>query len=200
VLLIAAAMSSHGGFATNVSLASRGAVIAEAAQEGGQFGDIVLGRNGTIIKPISIPTSPLPNRKPIRYTVKAGDTLDSIAHAFGITFREITWSNPGLRLPLRVGQTLKLPPVPGVVVVVKADDSPASLAAAYGVDATTILGFNHIRASELTPGLVLAIPVDPQTGPNLTTGVPADPIAPGALLCPIRGAVSYTHLTLPTKA
>ncbi len=181
-------MSSNGAFATNMSLASRGAVIAEAAQERGQFGDIVLGRNGTIIKPISIPTSPLPNRKPIRYTVKAGDTLDNIAQAFGITFREITWSNPGLRLPLIVGQTLKLPPVPGVVVVVKADDSPASLAAVYGVDATTILGFNHIRASELTPGLVLVIPVDPQTGPNLTTGVPADPIAPGALLCPIPGA------------
>src|SRR5207244_3444276 len=138
VLLIAAAMSSYG--AANLALASRpGPITAQAAAEGSQFGDVVLGRDSTIIKPISIPTAALPDRRPIRYTVKAGDT-------------------------------------------------PAGLAAQYGVDVTTILGFNSLRASDLTPGLVLVIPVDPQTGPNLSTGAPADPIVPGALVCPIQGA------------
>ncbi|MGH7763266.1 MAG: M23 family metallopeptidase, partial [Candidatus Dormibacteraceae bacterium] len=34
----------------------------------------------------------------------------------------------------------------------------------------------------------VVIPVDPQQGPNLSSGVPADPIAPGQLVCPIQGA------------
>lgn len=182
-------MSGYGAVDQSTSLATRaGAVDARAAEEGGQFGDLFLGRHSTIIKPVSIPIAPLPNHQVIRYTVQAGDTLDSIARAYGITFREITWSNPGLHLPLKVGQTLKLPPVPGVVVFVKKGDSPGSLAASYGVDETTILGFNHIRAPELIPGLMIVIPVDAQTSPNLSTGVPADPIDPGALFCPIQGA------------
>ena len=179
MLLVAVAMSGYGAVDLNTSLAARaGAVDARAAAEGGQFGDVLLGRDSTIIKAVSIPIAPLPNHKPIRYTVQAADTLDSIARVHGITLRQITWSNPGLRLPLKAGQTLKLPPVPGVVVVVKNGDSPASLAAFYGVDETTILGFNHIRDPDLIPGLMIVIPVDPQTGPNLNNGAPADPIGP----------------------
>lgn len=186
MLLIATAMSGYGAVDLNTSLAARaGAVNAKAES---QIGDVLMGRDSTIIKPVSIPIAPLPNRKVIRYTVQAGDTLDSIARTYGVTFRQITWSNPGLRLPLKVGQTLKMPPVPGVVVVVRKGDSSASLAALYGVDETAILGFNGIRAPELVPGMVIVIPVDPQTGPNLSTGVPADPVDPGALFCPIQGA------------
>ncbi len=51
-----------------------------------------------------------------------------------------------------------------------------------------MLGFNRIRAAQLTPGLVLVIPVDPAQGPNLPAGVPADPVDPGQFLCPIPGA------------
>jgi murein DD-endopeptidase MepM/ murein hydrolase activator NlpD len=36
--------------------------------------------------------------------------------------------------------------------------------------------------------LVLVVPVDPTQGPNLKTGVPADPVNPGQFLCPIPGA------------
>jgi lysostaphin len=189
VLLIATAMSGYGAVDLNASLSPRtGALNAEAANSQSQFGDVVMGRDSTIIKPVSLPTAPLPDHRPIRYAVKAGDTLESIATAFGVPFRVITWSNPGLRQPLKVGLTLRLPPVPGVVVTVRASDTPASLAALYGVDESTILGFNHIRAAELMPGMVLVIPIDPQVGPNISTGVAADPVSPERLLCPIRGA------------
>ena len=182
-------MSGYGAVDLSAALAARaGTVDARASSEGSIYGDVLMGRDSTIIKPVSIPIAPLPNHNAIRYIVQTGDTLDTIARAYGITFRQITWSNPGLRLPLKVGQTLKLPPVPGVVVVVKNGDSPAGLAAAYGVDEATVLGFNHIRAPDLIPGLMIVMPVDPQTGPNLSTGAPADPIDPGALFCPIQGA------------
>src|SRR5207237_9029784 len=106
-LLIAIAMSGYGAVNLNSSLAARAeAVDARAAGEGGLYGDVLVGRESTIIKPISIPNAPLPNRRAIRYTVKAGDTLDSVAGAFRMTVRQITWARPGLRLPLTPGAPL----------------------------------------------------------------------------------------------
>jgi murein DD-endopeptidase MepM/ murein hydrolase activator NlpD len=188
VIVIAVAISGYGSVNLGLSRAPRVAAIDAQAANDGEFGDVAVNRDSTIIKPISIPASALPNRRPIRYTVLPADTLEGIARAFGVTVREIIWSNRGLRLPLKPGQTLELPPVPGVVVVVGQTDTAASLAAAYGVDATEILGFNDIRASQLRPGLTLVVPVDPQVGPNLSTGLPADPLHPGAFWCPIQGA------------
>lgn len=163
-------------------------VTSASADQGVASGDLALGRDSVIIKPVSVPTSALPNRAPILYTVAQGDTLESIGKQFKLPWRDVVWSNPGLRLPLKVGRPIRLPPVPGVVVVVRKTDTPASLASAYGVDISTLLGYNGIRAAQLTPGLVLVIPVDPAQGPNLSTGVPADPADPGQFLCPVRGA------------
>ena len=185
IVLVAIAISGYGAADIGMSLASRPGTVDAAAAN---VGDVALGRDSTIIKPIAIPSTPLPNRHVIRYAVGANDTLDSIALAHGITLRDVTWSNPGLHLPLKVGQILKLPPTHGVVILVKPGDSAATLAATYGVDATAILGFNSLREDQLTPGLALFVPVDPQVGPNLSTGMPADPIDPGALLCPIQRA------------
>lgn len=186
VLLVATVISGYT--AGTMNLPSRAAALYAEAAGTGAATDVAMGRDGTLIKPASIPTAPLPDRKAIRYTIKEGDTLDDIAKTFKVTLREIIWSNPNLHQPLKAGQTIQLPPVPGVVVLVKPGDTAASLASAYGVDATTILGFNDIRSSQLTPGLRLVIPVDPSVGPNLSTGAPADPIHPGAFLCPIQGA------------
>src|SRR5713101_4477865 len=164
------------------------AVTAVAADEGLAAGDLSLGRESIIIKPLSIPISPLVSRAPIVHFVVGGDTLESIGQQFNLTWREVVWSNPGLRMPLTVGRPIKLPPVPGVVVVVRSGDTPASLATKYGVDQTILLGFNGLRGPQLTPGSVLVIPVDPAQGPNLSTGAAADPVEPGQFLCSIAGA------------
>ena len=163
-------------------------VTTAAADEGRAAGDVSLGRDSVIIKPVSIPTAPLANHAPFVHVVMQGDTLESIGRQFDLPWRDIVWSNPGIRMPLAVGRPIKLPPVPGVVVVVKRGDTAASLAAAYGVDVSTVLGFNRVRGAQLTPGSALVIPIDPAQGPNLSTGVPADPVDPGQFLCPIAGA------------
>ena len=185
VLLVATLLSGYS-FSFRSS-PGQGALDAAAANGAVAAGDLSLGRDVTIIKPLSIPTSALPTRTPTLYTVVEGDTLDSIARTLRIPFREITWSNPRLRFPLTPGLVLHLPPVPGFVVVVRAGDSLDSIAATYGTDTTTIIDFNRIRGP-LTPGSMLVIPVDPQQGPNLSTGRPADPIDPGQFYCPIQGA------------
>ncbi len=188
VLAIAAAMSGYTVVDRNFFPSFHAsAVTAAAADEGFAAGDVSLGRDSLIIKPLSIPTSPLVSHAPIVHIVAQGDTLESIGRQFNLPWRDVVWSNPGLRMPLTVGRPIKLPPVPGVVVVVRTAETPASLAAAYGVDVTTVLGFNGIRGPQLTPGSVLVIPVDPAQGPNLSRGVPADPVDPGQFRCPIAG-------------
>jgi LysM repeat protein len=189
VLALAGAIFSYS--ATDRSFYSNfhAAPVADAAAyEGLPVGDLSLGRDSIIIKPISVPTSPLVSRVPIVYVIGPDDTLESIGRQFNLSWREVLWSNPGLRMPLPVGRSIKLPPVPGVVVVVRTGDTPAGLATRYGVDQTILLGFNGLRGPQLTPGSVLVIPVDPAQGPNLSTGVPADPIEPRQFLCPIAGA------------
>ena len=108
VLLLVAALIS--GYTFSVHLVPRaGAIDAAAAGPVTVGGDAWYGRDNSIIKPVYIPTAPLPNRAPMIYTVAAGDTLDSIARDLKIPFREITWSNPGLHLPLKTGQVLRIP-------------------------------------------------------------------------------------------
>ncbi len=188
VLAVALAVSTYAAADRNFFPNFHAAAVTAAPVDEGAVGDVSLGRDSVIIKPLSIPTSPLVSRTPIVHIVAQGDTLESIGRQFNLPWRDVVWSNPGLRMPLTVGRSIKLPPVPGVVVVVKRGDTPAALAAAYGVDVTTVLGFNGIRAPQLIPGLVLVIPVDPAQGANLSTGLPADPVDPGQFLCPIAGA------------
>src|SRR6267143_3721418 len=189
VLAIAGAISGYATFDRPFFASSHAvAVTAAAANEGVAVGGVSLGRDSVIIKPLAIPTRPLVSHAPIVRIVAQGDTLESIGRQFNLPWRYILWSNPGLRLPLTVGRTLKLAPVPGVVVTVKKGDTPGSVAAAYGVEVSTVLGFNGIRGPQFTPGSVLVIPVDPAQGPNLSTGLPADPVKPGQFLCPIAGA------------
>lgn len=189
VLLMATALAGYSSTNLNLPRAAASAALdAMAANQAGRVGYVALGRDSAIIKPLSIPTEPLPDRSVIHYTVVKGDTLDGIATSLGVPVREITWSNPGLRVPLKAGETLLLPPVPGVVVVTRRGDTAATIASRYGVDVTTLLGFNDITAAQLRPGMTLVIPVDPSVGPNLGNGLPADPLQPGGFACPIQGA------------
>ncbi len=188
VLLMAAVLSSYS-FASYLQ-PSTGAISARAANAegaGGAVGDISLGRYTTIIAPVAIPTGTLPDRQPILYTTRDGDTLDSIAKLLKVTVRDITWSNPGLKQPLQAGILLRLPPVPGFIVVVKKGDTLNGIAAAHGIDPTVITDFNRIRVLPL-PGTMLVIPVDPAIGPNLPNGEVADPLKAGQFVCPIQGA------------
>lgn len=186
ILLITTAVLGYA--AVRISMARTGSHVAQVGRDVDLSGDSVLGGDSTIPQPISTPPSAEPNHEPIVYTTKAGDTIAGIARTFRIPPRDVIWSNPGLRLPLRTGRTLELPPVPGVVVLVKEGDSLESLGATYGVDEAIIIGFNDIGGGELTPETMLVIPVDPHVGPNLSFGVQADPVAAGQLMCPIPGS------------
>ena len=139
-----------------------GTVNAEAVveSEGGTAGDISLGRYSTIIKPVAIPSSAPINHQPFTYTVQSGESLDSIATKFNLTVSQIRWSNSNLfsNDSVSTGDQIVIPPVPGVVVTVKAGDTIDTIATAYGVDAQSIYDFNRMRNAGLLVGQVLVVP------------------------------------------
>jgi LysM repeat protein len=159
------AMSSYASmdrhFPTTLT-ARLGPVNAEAVavNDGGTYGDVSLGRYSTIIKPVSIPTTPLVNRNPLTYTVAPGETLTTIAAKYHVTVAQIRWSNTNLMQTdtVATGDQIVIPPVPGIVVVTKSSDTVDGLATKYSVDPQTIIDFNRLRTTTLTAGMTLIIP------------------------------------------
>jgi LysM repeat protein len=154
-----AAIDRH--FPTTLT-ARLGPVNAEAivVGEGGEYGDVSLGRYSTIIKPVSIPTAAPVNHQPFLYTVAAGETLSTIAAKYHVTVAEIRWSNSNLYSSdsVSTGDQIFVPPVDGVVAVPKASDTVQSLATKFSVDPQVIIDFNRLRGGTLTPGVAVVIP------------------------------------------
>jgi LysM repeat protein len=154
-----AAIDRH--FPTTLT-ARLGPVNAEAivVGEGGEYGDVSLGRYSTIIKPVSIPTAAPVNHQPFLYTVAAGETLTTIANKFHVTVAEIRWSNSNLYSSdsVATGDQIVVPPIHGVVVVTKPTDTVQTLATKYSVDPQVIIDFNRLRSAALTSGMTLVIP------------------------------------------
>jgi murein DD-endopeptidase MepM/ murein hydrolase activator NlpD len=87
--------------------------------------------------------TPTPQRV-ITYTVREGDSLWSIAARFGLDVDTLRWSNEDLaRNPdlLSVGQELTILPVKGAYHTVQEGETVASIALAYGVTPTVIMGY-----------------------------------------------------------
>lgn len=83
-----------------------------------------------------------PRADVLEYTVENGDTLASIAKKFGVDTDSISWLNKGLNeKKLKVGTTLKIPPVTGVVHMVKGGETIYSIAKKYNVSAQAVVDF-----------------------------------------------------------
>src|SRR5207245_10988812 len=156
---IAVGISSYASMDRHVPayLTSRlGTVDAQAvvATEGGTAGDVSLGRYSTIIKPAAIPAAAAMSHKSFGYTVAAGETLSSIATKFHVSVSQIRWSNTNLfsNDSVATGDQIVIPPIPGVVVTVKASDTLDALATKYQVDAQSIYDCNRLRSTDPVAG------------------------------------------------
>ena len=165
MLGIAIALSGYASINRNVptGLTSHlGPVNAEAVVvgDGGNIGDVSLGRYTVIIKPAEIPTSAPVSHLPTTYVTLTGDTINSIASKFGVSVNQLRWSNSVLYSDATVlpGMQLLIPPTPGVVIRVESGQTLQSLANAYHVDPATIADYNRLRGSQLSPGVLLVLP------------------------------------------
>ena len=116
--------------------------------------------DGTLVKPIAVDTI-VPDGSGLvqTYKVKAGDKLTDIATKFKVSPMTVVWANNlKSKTDFKKGDTLRIPPVTGLIVKVAATDTLASIATHYGVDGTDILATNGIDDPNLVVGQVLVLP------------------------------------------
>lgn len=98
------------------------------------------------------------NRTVISYTVRPGDTVDTVASAYGLSKNTIKWANNLTSDSLVVGSVIKILPVDGVVYKVKSGDTIDSIASRYGTDKTRLILYNDLDVSGLRPNTTIILP------------------------------------------
>lgn len=116
------------------------------------------GGNAVLTKPNIIDTSNL-TRGIIKYVVQAGDSLAGIAAKFdGVTETQIRWSNNMKNGNLSAGQTIYIPPVPGILYTVKNGDTLEGLAEKYESNVEEIVIYNDLETGSLAGGATIILP------------------------------------------
>ncbi|MCA9325267.1 LysM peptidoglycan-binding domain-containing protein [Candidatus Saccharibacteria bacterium] len=93
-----------------------------------------------------------------QYVVVKGDTVSKIASKFGVTSDSIRWSNNLTGNSVATGRKLWIPPVNGIVYVVKAGEDAATIAAKFDADRSKIIAFNDAELSGLKKGQRILVP------------------------------------------
>ena len=98
--------------------------------------------------------------EPFEYTVAAGDTVSSIARHFAISETTVLLANKLSKgAVLKIGQTLTILPVSGLIHIVKSGDAVSGLGARYKVKAEEIVAFNKLTSeNDIFIGDILIIP------------------------------------------
>jgi len=108
--------------------------------------------------------TPEPQPAFIVYTVQPGDSIASIAEAYGVDVEYILWNNPEVSDDpdlLLIGEQLLIPSVNGIVYHVKLGDTLSDIASFYQIDVQSILAFvsNDIASPDtVIEGMVLVLP------------------------------------------
>ena len=111
----------------------------------------------TITKPQIVELS-AGNRTVKQYTVKEGETVESIAAQNGVTADTIKWANDLTTSTVPAGKVLTVLPVDGVLYTVKPGDTVESIAAKFNTSAQSITTFNDLEISGLVNGTKIVLP------------------------------------------
>ena len=114
--------------------------------------------SSTISKPVIVQLSE-GSRKITTYSVKAGDTVASLAAKFGISQNTIRWAN-NLKDSdtLAAGSTIDVLPVTGIAYTVKDGDTLQKIADRYKANVASITTYNDLELQGILPGLKIIIP------------------------------------------
>jgi surface antigen len=93
-----------------------------------------------------------------QYTTKAGDNVQTVATAYGLSVETVRWANNLASDALSPGTTLKIPSVNGIIYTVKSGDTAATLASKYQSDSSRITTYNDAELTGLQPGQQIVIP------------------------------------------
>ncbi len=153
----------------------------------GPYAPTVIG-GGTLVSPTlqEADESVAPRTEVEIYDVQSGDTVSSIAAAFGISTSTVLWANDlGSWSYIRPGDELKIPPVSGVLHTVKNGDTLNSIASEYEVESEQIIAFNKLASADdlvigeeiIVPGGKKKVVVPPR---RTDIGTPSSPSAPSS--------------------
>lgn len=125
-----------------------------------------------VVKPQIVGTA-LKSKKDIKqYVVVAGDTVSAVAAKFGISPDTVRNSNGVSGEALVAGKVLTISPVNGMTYVVKAGDTPDSIASRYFSNKDQLIAFNDAEiAGAFKAGEVIVIPDAIQPTATITRAV-----------------------------
>lgn len=148
-----------------------------------------------------------PRDQVVNYTIQQGDTLSGIAAKFGVSVDTVKWANDIKGEHLTVGDTLKIPPVTGVVHKVREGETVYSIAKKYKTDAQKIVNFPfndfadldtfalNVGQTLIVPdGVIAAAPAITRPAPAVFSG------GSGQFIWPTNGAITqypiWYHMAL----
>lgn len=94
------------------------------------------------------------------YTVKAGDTISTIAEEFKVSVNTIRWANElNGKSIINIGDKLTILPVTGIQYKVKSGDTISGIAKKFHADQMEIINFNDLENGQaIKAGMTLIIP------------------------------------------
>ncbi len=95
------------------------------------------------------------------HTLKPGETLSSVAQAYGLSVDALVGANPTISSldNLPAGVDLLIPTREGLVVTLEAGQSLADVLSKYHADPATVARANHLRSPfDVQPGMMLFLP------------------------------------------
>lgn len=122
----------------------------------------LMNEEGFVLK--TSPASEEPSRTgftdSVQHTIQGGDTLSSIASLYRISVKTLVWENNiHENSPLRIGQTLVIPPLDGVThSVTGKNETLSSIAKQYAVDAKLISEHNSLEGDVIQKGQKIFVP------------------------------------------
>ena len=133
--------------------------------------DFATAHESYLAKPQIVSTDAKTKNDIIKYKVKQGDSVTTLAQKFNITSNTIRWANDLYSYALIPGQTLTIPPVSGVIHTVQSGDTPNSLAKEYSANKEQIIAFNDAEINGLVVGQKIVIPggVPPSASQSAST-------------------------------
>jgi murein DD-endopeptidase MepM/ murein hydrolase activator NlpD len=146
-----------------------------------------------------------PRLEIVSYTIRAGDTVESIAAQFGLDPTTIMWANPPIEdAPdlLRIGQEVIILPIDGALHKVEEGDTLASIAETYEVepDAIASCQYNKLENGDGTvePGMFLIVPGGekpyvPKVVTAYTGPVPEGARGTGRFQWPVLGRITQGY-------
>lgn len=104
-----------------------------------------------------------PRDKVVEYTVLEGDTLESISKKFNVSVDTIKWENDLITNTIKTNQSLRIPPVTGIVHKVQSGENIYTIAKKYSSSPQKIVNFPFndfadLDTFALIPGQSLIVP------------------------------------------